>query len=285
MGGVLIAVVLMALLLAAILVAQWGARSWGRFIGKLREELQSGRPSWRTGKLHPAGLPGLPEPVRNYFLRALEPGQPLVQGVKMRHSGRFRMGESKWVRFTSEQHVNPMAPGFIWNARIRMFPGMDIHVCDAFVRGAGILKARLLGAIPVMEEPPSPELDQGELLRFVAESVWYPTAILPSSRVSWEAVDNRSARVHVRLGDLQVKLIFRFGADHLVQSVYCADRFRKLGNRMEPTPWEGRFWNYADRDGIHLPLSAEVAWIIDGQRQPYWQGELEYVKIESRGGG
>ena len=37
------------------------------------------------------------------------------------------------------------------------------------------------------------ELNQGELMRFFAEAAWYPTALLPSQGVVWEAIDDNSA--------------------------------------------------------------------------------------------
>lgn len=38
------------------------------------------------------------------------------------------------------------------------------------------------------------EVAQGELMRFFAEAAWYPTALLPSQGVRWQAVDDTSAR-------------------------------------------------------------------------------------------
>ena len=40
----------------------------------------------------------------------------------------------------------------------------------------------------------TPELNQGELLRFFAEVVWCLTSLLPSQGVIWEAIDQHSSR-------------------------------------------------------------------------------------------
>jgi hypothetical protein len=47
-----------------------------------------------------------------------------------------------------------------------------------------------------------------------------------------------------------------------------------------PTPWEGRWWNYAARDGIRVPLEGEVAWILPGGARPYWRGRLTRIAYE-----
>ena len=59
---------------------------------------------------------------------------------------------------------------------------------DAQVDGAWWSReaADLLGALG--------EVAQGELMRFFAEAAWYPTALLPSQGVRWQAVDDTSAR-------------------------------------------------------------------------------------------
>jgi hypothetical protein len=40
----------------------------------------------------------------------------------------------------------------------------------------------------------TPEIAQGELMRFLAEAAWYPTALLPSQGVQWKAIDDFSAK-------------------------------------------------------------------------------------------
>jgi hypothetical protein len=37
------------------------------------------------------------------------------------------------------------------------------------------------------------------------------------------------------------------------------------------TPWEGRFSNFQQRDGMRVPLTGEVAWLTPEGRKPYWR--------------
>lgn len=61
-----------------------------------------------------------------------------------------------------------------------MATGLPVHVHDAYVAGDGILTATVFGLLTVMKQPDTPELVQGELMRFFAEVAWHPTALLPS---------------------------------------------------------------------------------------------------------
>jgi hypothetical protein len=170
-------------------------------------------------------------------------------------------------------------PGFDWDARIRLLPGLAFRVHDAYVAGEGILIARLLG-LPVVNLHGTRELARSELMRFVAEAAWYPTALLPSQGIRWTPVDHRHARATLADGDTQVSLAFGFRADGLIGTVSAEDRSRMVRGEAIPTPWEGRWAQYAERDGMQVPLEGEVAWILPDGRKPYWRGRITRLEYE-----
>lgn len=59
--------------------------------------------------------------------------------------------------------------------------------CDAFtlVAGKGNMLWKLLSAITLVDFG-GPEIDQAGLSRYLSESVFFPTALLPSQRLTWE---------------------------------------------------------------------------------------------------
>ena len=111
----------------------------------------------------------------------------MVAAVQIRHAGQFNTGETQaqWRGFTSSQVTVTRRPGFDWDGRIGMGPGVRVFVHDAYVAGAGLVHAALLGLVPLADIRGTPEAAQGELLRFLAEAAWYPTALLPSQGVRW----------------------------------------------------------------------------------------------------
>lgn len=130
---------------------------------------------------HPVPRPGdwddLPTPIQRYLTHVLQDEQPSIQTVRLRQTGTFRSdGEtSDWKNFSAIQHVTTHPPGLVWDASIEMMLGLSVRVLDAFVDGQGILRARLGGVLPVADPPPGPALDEGELLRYLAEAP--PTAL------------------------------------------------------------------------------------------------------------
>ena len=72
----------------------------------------------------------------------------------------------------------------------------------------GILKASLFGLVPLVDERDEEEMARGELMRFLAEAAWYPTALLPSQGVQWEGIDDSSAKATLRDGEVLLTLVF-----------------------------------------------------------------------------
>lgn len=271
-----------ALLVCASLAVIYGSHRWHSDTEKLRARLEAGRLSITPATFDARELEGLPAPVKRYFLTALKDGQPMIASVRVSHMGQFSMDETeaKWVPFTSDQSVVTRRPGFDWDARIRMAPGIYAFVHDAYVTGEGMLHATLFGLVTVADLRGTPEVARGELMRFFAEAVWYPTALLPSQGVRWEAVDSSSAKATMKDGDTVLTMLFRFNDDGLIDSVRAEARTRAVNGTTVPTPWEGRLWGYELRDGMRIPLEAEVAWLLADGPLPYWRGRITGIKYE-----
>lgn len=47
-----------------------------------------------------------------------------------------------------------------------------------------------------------------------------------------------------------------------------------------PTPWEGRWWGYAQRHGIQVTMDAEVAGLTPEGPKPYWRGHVTHIAYE-----
>ena len=278
------ALIVVALALGVAGAVVYGNARWDSDTRALRERLDAAwvPPSAGTGIHRAEDLAALPPPVQRYLRAALSENQPLVAAVSLEHSGTFDVGEdtAQWKPFTSTQRVVTRPPGFDWDARIGIVPGVAVHVHDAYVGGEGLLRASVLGLVPVADLHGAGELAQGELMRYLAEAAWYPTALLPSQGVHWDPIDANSARATLAHGETSVSLVFRFGDDGLIDTVRADARGRTVADTVVPTPWIGRFWNYAVRDGMRIPLEGEVAWIMPYGTRPYWRGRANQIRYE-----
>lgn len=219
---------------------------------------------------------GLPAPVCRYFRLALSDGQPIIQSADIMLEGTFNMSleTPRWKSFTSQQHVVTNRPGFVWNARIALFPGFPVQVHDAYVAGEGVLRPSLLRLFSLGGVRGTGDIARGELMRWLAEAVWYPTALLPSQGVEWQAVNASSAQAKLRDGPIELIMLFRFGEDGLVSGIRVEARGGQVGGKTVFMPWEGRFRDYRPQDGMLIPFFGEVAWITPEGEKPYFRGSV-----------
>ena len=114
----------------------------------------------------------------------LKDGQPMVEAVSVDHTGTFNMSESgeQWKPFTSTQCVITQRPGFDWEGRIKMMPGLTVRVYDAYIAGEGILHVTLFGLLSLVNLHGTLDVAQGELMRFFVEAAVVPNGVAAKPR-------------------------------------------------------------------------------------------------------
>lgn len=236
-----------------------------------------------TGIVDFDSFSGLPPPVARYFRLVLAKDQKLIKSLKMRQTGLLRTSTTAgtWSSFTARQVVVPPATGFVWNARVEMPLATHVRVLDSYIAGAGAGgRVSILSAFAVASESGGAELNAGALHRYLAEAVWYPTALLPQSGVVWSPIDDRSARATLTDSGTTVSLEFRFNEAGEVRSVYSPGRFGRFEGTYKQVPWEGHFRDYQVRDGMRIPGYGEVGWYEDETLQLVWKGNLDDVQYQ-----
>ena len=257
----------------------YGKYQWQLETDRLRDRLTNGKQTINPKTYDTKELEGLPDPVQRFFRVVLKEGQPIVAAVNLSQQGIFNMSETeaKWSPFTATQFVTTQRSGFDWDARIQMAPGVSAFVHDAYALGAGSLHASLLGLFTVADVRDTPAAAQGELLRFFAEMPWYPTALLPSQGVRWEAIDNTSARATLTDAPTTVSLVFRFNAEGTIETMRAEARYR---DKLTAMPWSGRFWNYLVCNEMLIPLQGEVGWEYPDGIRLYYKGKVTEINYE-----
>jgi hypothetical protein len=273
------AIIVLFIALSLGLAAIYGSYRWQSDTDKLRAKLTSGRQTIKPQIYDQKEIEGLPAPVQRFFRTVLKDGQAIVSAVKLSQQGLFNMSETedKWSPFTATQLAIAQRPGFDWDARIQMAPGVNAFVHDTYLLGEGSLHASLLGLFTVADVGGTPEANQGELLRFFAEAPWYPTALLPSQGVRWEAINDTSARATLTDGATTVSLVFQFNAEGAIATCRAEARYR---DKLTAMPWSGRFWEYSVRNGMLIPLEGEVGWEYPEGTRLYFKGRITEIEYE-----
>jgi hypothetical protein len=222
-------------------------------------------------------------PVARYFRLVLRDGQSLIRSARFAQIGQLRisMSSDRWSSFTARQTVAPFSVGFLWDAKVHVAPLLHVRVRDAYVAAQGRGAVSLLSAIELKAEAGGAELNAGELYRFLAEAVWYPTALLPREGLAWRAIDKNKALVTLTHAGTTVSVEFRFNDLGEVTSIYAPGRPLQLPEGgYEVTPWEGRVRGYEEHAGMRIPTEAEVGWYVAGTWSPVWRGTITSVDYE-----
>ena len=283
-----VGLVLCVLAVAAVGLSAYGSKRWTESMRTLTSRLDAGRVDEGTRPPSPPAtfdsreLEGLPAPVQRYFRAALKKGQPIIAAVTLELAGTINLSAAveRWKPFTSRQRIVTRRPGFLWDARVSMLPGVVVRVVDSYIAGEGLLRAAVLGLFPVADARGGGAMARGEFMRFFAEAAWYPTALLPSRGVGWEAVDDGSANATTVDGPLKLTLLFRFNAAGLIDSFRAEARGAGVGKDMVMLPWEGHWSDYRQHAGMTVPFTGEVAWIRPEGRQTYFHGTVTSLTYE-----
>ena len=252
---------------------------FGRSIETRIESLLAAAESPAAGPVDHDDFEGLPSPVRAYFQAVIRDGELPIRTATIEQTGEFRLGgrSGDWKPMTATQYSTVSPPGFLWDADIEIVPLVSARVVDAYEDGDGSLEARVCSLIPVASAGPGPAMNEGELLRYLAEAVWFPTALLPRAGVTWEAVNDHAARATLEDGRNAASLLFHFDEDGLVERV-TGERYRQEVD--EFVPWVGSFDAYEWQDGFRIPTQASVAWDLPEGSLPYWRARIEVVEYD-----
>lgn len=220
-------------------------------------------------------LSRLPQMVSDLALRlGADPGCAF-DTVEFSQYGSMRVSLKSrlWLPFTARQTMSVRSCAFAWKARF--LPLGYMTVTDALEDGAGRLDVTALGIIPVAHSKPSAALARGELIRYLAELPLAPDAILHNGDLDWREIDAFTIAVTSGSGDTACEVVLGLGPDRRIISAFCANRATSTAPPFAPMPWRGVFSEYHQVNGRWIPSAAQVAWVIDGRDEGYWQGRIQ----------
>ena len=167
------------------------------------------------------------------------------------------------------QHFTTAAPGFVWQADVRLGYGLWFAGRDSYVNGHGRMLIRALSVWPVVDADDE-KIQQGTLLRYLGEMVWFPSAALRPF-IRWEAVDDAHARASIAYAGVTASGVFSFDAAGQVTE-FSAQRYLGSGPSARIETWSipMRAWKTETFSGIRVPTEGEVMWkLADGDFEYY----------------
>lgn len=209
------------------------------------------------GVFDPAMVADLPEPARRFFLFALDPGVPLKSVVALEMTGKFGMGDKArpgYMDMVASQ-VLSAREGFVWSMSAGRWP-MRLSGSDS----GRWTRFWIDGLVPVARFGGGPDHARSAFGRHAAEAVfWAPTAVLPGPGITWQPVDETTARVTIAMGDLQQAVDLSVDDDGRPLRV-AFDRWSDANPEKE---WRlqrfgGYLSNHRDFGGVRIPTHVEA---------------------------
>jgi hypothetical protein len=215
-------------------------------------------------KYHPNQIQHLPEPVKKYFNYTLKDGQSYISHVRVKHTGTFRSGkDKKWAIIKGEQYATTATPGFVWKGSTLMFTALD-----SYVDGKGQLSVFLLSLF-TMVNAKGDKYNQGELLRWLGESVLYPTNLLPNDRLQWFPIDDSTARLTFSYRELSLFFVVSFSESGAITGMET----KRYMNEDKLETWIIKLAQYKEMNHVMIPTLLEVKWRLA-------EGDFSYARFE-----
>jgi hypothetical protein len=214
----------------------------------------------------------VPEIIQRWLSNSGVVGTEKIAIVQLKQKGLLRTKPtSKWVPFVATQIFNAETPAFIWSTKLEAMPLLETVGRDKFVNGQGEMLIKLAALIPVVNERDNEKIDQGTMIRFLSELCWFPSAAL-NDYVSWESIDETSAKATFTMKNKSVSVIFKFSEEGKLVAIEAQ---RYFGGKKDATleKWLVEIMDYKVFNGIEIPNKCRVIWKLK-------DGDFNWLNLE-----
>jgi len=218
----------------------------------------------------PEKLSGLPEPVKRYLGHAIAPGTRLATVCRLKMQGEIKLKD--WAPFEAEQVIH-RDRGMIWRAKVKI-RGVPIWGFDRIIDGAGEMRWRLLGIIPVGSGS-GPDISRSASGRLAAELVWLPSALLHFN-TSWTETGPLSVRANLSVQGYQIELDITVDERGRLATVYLKRWGNPDGGKFRQIDFGAIVEAENAFDGYTIPSRLRVGWFFI---PPQFEEDGEFLRV------
>ncbi|MBS3776556.1 MAG: hypothetical protein KGY70_15275, partial [Bacteroidales bacterium] len=120
---------------------------------------------------------------------------------------------------------------------------------------------------------------QAELLRWLGESVWMPTNLLPGEHIQWTAMDENTAKVTFDWQGQTVFYTVHFNQEGQITRMET-ERYMNE-DRLEK--WEGRLSDYQEANGMNVPGTVKASWLLEQGKHTYARFHVQTFEYDVSG--
>lgn len=241
------------------------------------EQMLSGTNSPKKKIVTEQMLVNLPFPVRNWLLTSEIIGKETIQSVYLEQDLKMLMKveQKDFINAKAEQYFTTQPPAFNWSVSLNTNPLTHIAGRDKFENGQGDMIIKVFSAFSVVNEKNDAKLNQATLQRYLAEIVWFPSAVL-NSYITWEKINDTSAKATMELNGTKGSGVFHFDEKGNFKK-FVAMRFKEVKDE-EPTEWTVTATKTELLNGIKIPVELKVDWKLENAEWTWLKLKVTDIK-------
>ncbi|KIX13867.1 DUF6544 family protein [Dethiosulfatarculus sandiegensis] len=226
-------------------------------------------------------LADLPPLVRQYLEKAAPLDQPKAELTRVWQKGRIKTTEdSSWSDFEAREHITLSTRQMVWAAKADLAPLTKLYILTSKLTDSARVDSWLWGLLEVSDRK-GQVIRAYLMLRWLAEAVWHPHALLPGPDLKWERTvkkigSGRAARVSLTQDGITVSGTFLFAASKGAPFFFLADPgpFAELRIRR----FFCRYSDWRKEQGTYIPFRMEqgTRYMVSDRSML----EIELLKLE-----
>lgn len=221
-------------------------------------------------------IEGLPEPAQRYLRYAQVIGKERIRTVRLKQAGFFRTKkDQKWMPIEAEEYYTVDSPAFIWYGSVKPFLLLSIKARDKFYADKGNMLIKLLSFIKIADAR-GYEVDQGALVRYLNEIMWFPTAYL-NDYIHWEPIDSTSAKATMSYKGVTASAVLYFNEKGELTN-FIAERYTDVDGKFVKETWSTPLKEYKEINGIMIPVKGEAIWNLSSGDFCYFRAEITDIE-------
>ncbi len=258
------------IILFPLIISLFAAR-FNRESVKQKEQLLKALPVTGSSVITASDIETLPPVVQQWLRKSGVMGKQKITRVELKQKGEMLTKPGgKWMPFFADQLFTVPAPAFVWEARIDMMPGISIHARDVFENGKGRMLIKPMAVITIADAQ-GKETDQGTLLRYLAETCWFPSAAL-EPYIQWENIDDSSAKATMQYGGTSASGVFTFSNTGDIKKFEALRYYEQKGD-FTLEKWVINCELHEEMNGIRIPVRSTVTWGLKS-------GDFTWLKLD-----
>ena len=228
-------------------------------------------PTAAPANLTEEDIASLPSPVKRWLEGSGAIGKPRARTVRLLQRGEMRTSPTgPFMHAEAKQYFTVDEPGFVWTVDVTMFGVVPVVGRDTCIDGRTRMFIQAGGLVTVADGT-GEKFDQGGLLRYLGEIIWFPSAALAPS-ISWEPIDDTKAKATISHRGTTASAVFEFD-DRGRLTTMSAKRYFN-GETLED--WSIPITEWKSLRGISMPTRGSAVWKLSPEKG----GDFEYYRWE-----